>query len=214
MWNQITVAEWLEILSLEDEDLTPTEYLLERIATLTGDSYDDIDEDEFEDLQKQFAWLNQTPKFPEYKGTFTHLHFGAFIDLERLITKQAPIKKLDEIVLTVEGFEVWENELQEVHQRPISECVPIMDKYVNYRNKLIDKYKGLFDVEEDEEEDEPSEQVETRWAWERMIYELCKGDITKAKEVIALPHLMVLNWLSMVKELKLNQQAPIAENHS
>ena len=215
MWTLLTIEDYLDIVALEDEDLTPTEFFLERLEIVTGVDYSDIDDDELQRLEKEFSWLNKAPKFPEYSGGFVHLHFGAFIDLERLITKQAPISKIDEIVLTIQGYDVWENDIHATREMLLCDAVPIMEKYITYRNNLIDKYKGLFEDEDDEpDEDEQQPTEPAKWVWERMIYELCKGDITKAKDVIALPHLMVLNWLSMVKDLKLNQPTPTVESHS
>ena len=75
-------------------------------------------------------------------------------------------------------------------------------------------YKNLFGEAEEEltaddkatMEPEEIKEVEkevknNKWSWERMIYGLTDGDITKSEAVGALPLTYVFNMLGMKKEL-------------
>jgi hypothetical protein len=84
---------------------------------------------------------------------------------------------------------------------PITHHYATLENYIKYRLQILDTYKGLFeDNEEDDDEEEEKEVKEkksTTENWLNIIYQLSKGDITKANEVTNLPHIMVLNWLSL-----------------
>jgi hypothetical protein len=209
-WKDVTVNQFLEIVGLEQEDLSPTEFLIERISIVTGNDYFDTDEIELNEILKQFSWIDKLPS-KKSNQSFKHLSFGNFVDLEYYCTEKAPIENIDKICATIKGYEILTFECEKIQEESIFDHYTTIENYISYRTKLLDKYKGLFEEEEEEEDFEEEEEIQqtkpqptnNKWGWQRLIYQLCNGDITKANEVTELPHIMVLNWLSMESELKL-----------
>lgn len=210
-WKDVTVNQFLEIVGLEQEDLSPTEFLIERISIVTGEDYFDTDETELSEILKQFSWIDTLPN-KKTNQSFKHLSFGNFVDLEYYCTEKAPIENIDKICATIKGYTVLTTECEVIQEESILDHFTTVENYINYRAKILDKYKGLFEDEDDEEEPEESDEetkptkpktTNNKWGWQKLIYQLCNGDITKANQVTDLPHIMVLNWLSMESELKL-----------
>jgi hypothetical protein len=215
-WNTILVREYLEILDLESEDLTPTEILLERASILSGENYEDINEDELNEIINTFKWLDVAPTFKKSEIKFNKLNFGSFIDNEFFTTEKIPIQNITKIVSVILGFEDFESKCYEVEQMFFCEAYPILEGYLNYRIKLLQNYEDLFEGN-DEEEKEEAEEIEIegtttisdvvlkRWNWERVLWELSNGDITKIDNITEMTHLTVFNWLTMIKDLKLTR---------
>ena len=198
-WTDVTVGEYVDMMELTREDFTPTEFAIERIGILTDESYLDIDEDELTKLIQDYRWLNSTPK-STHRFTFGHLTFGEFIDLESYITTDAPILNLVKIASKITKDDDIENQ-------PVPKYYAMLEQYIAYRTKLLDKYKGLFEESEDEDEeeieDEPKPKEEKKsFGWIHTVYTLANGDITKAKPITQMSHIMVLNWLTMDLQLK------------
>jgi hypothetical protein len=208
-WDAVTVGQFLEIIELDSQELSPTEFHLERIAIVTGKDYFDTDESELNGILKEFRWLDSLPT-NKTKQSFRHLSFGAFIDLNTYCTDKAPIENIDKICATIKGYESLTFECEKIREEPITKHYSTVQLFVEYRAEILEKYKGLLEDEDPEPDEEPEEiqrtkpeQTNTKWGWQRLIYGLCNGDVTKVKDVISLGHILVLNWLSMESELKL-----------
>lgn len=198
-WNNVTVAQYIEIKELDANDLTPLELMLERIAILTDNDYFDLYEDELNDIIIQYEWIN-TPPLINQKTSFKHLTFGNFIDLENYCTEKTPIENIDKICATIKGYESITFECQKILSESIVDHYATLENYIKYRLQILEKYKGLFedeDPEPDDDEQEIKEKKTTGENWLNIIYQLAKGDVTKANEVTELSHIMVLNWLSL-----------------
>ena len=100
----------------------------------------------------------------------------------------------------------------------IADVYGIVPMMINHKSIITTNYDGLFNnVEEkwiEEDNETPQEKFERRknervekynqkWGWDRVIYKLTDGDITKFEEIYKLPLIMVLNFMSMQSELKL-----------
>lgn len=209
-WNTVTVGQFLEIIELDSQELSPTEFYLERIAIVTGNDYFDTDESELNGILKEFRWLDSLPT-KKTNQSFRHLSFGAFIDLNSYCTDKAPIENIDKICATIRGYETLTFECEKIREEPIINHYSTVHSFVEYRAEILEKYKGLLEDEDIEDEDEEPEEIQptkteqtnTKWGWQRLIYGLCNGDVTKFKDVTGLGHILVLNWLSMETELKL-----------
>tara|TARA_R110000868_G_scaffold69637_3_gene204811 strand:+ start:505 stop:1146 length:642 start_codon:yes stop_codon:yes gene_type:complete len=199
-WNNVTVAQYKEIKELDSSDLTPLELILERIAILTDNDYFDLYEDELNDILIEYEWIN-TPPLTNQKTSFKHLTFGNFIDLENYCTEKTPIENIDKICATIKGYESLTDECDKILSESIVEHYTTLENYVKYRLQILDKYKGLFEDEDPEPEDEDEKEIKEKKTtgenWLNIIYQLAKGDVTKANEVTELSHIMVLNWLSL-----------------
>jgi len=196
----------------ELDDLTPTEFKLERISIVTGEYYDELDEDELDELIKQFAWLDTPIKGDECNVRFNTMKWGVFIDINKFVANKIPIQSYDKIVTVVLGYEDFISKCLKIREEPCTKYYSLLEGVLKYRDKIIENYDDLFDdgsssIEDDEPEEEKSKQevVQSRWAWESLTYHLAEGDITKIQSIMELPHLMVFNWLTMVKDLKLSQ---------
>jgi hypothetical protein len=198
-WDNVTVAQYIEIKELDSQDLTPLELFLEKISIITDNDYFDLYEDELNDILTEYDWINTLPPV-NTKSNFKHLTFGNFIDLENYCTEKPPIENIDKICATIKGYESLTFECEKILSEPITNHYATLENYIKYRLQILDTYKGLFEDNEDEDEDEEKEIKEkksTTENWLNIIYQLSKGDITKANEVTNLPHIMVLNWLSL-----------------
>lgn len=198
-WNNVTVAQYIEIKELDSNDLTPLELILERIAIITDNDYFDLYEDELNDILIEYEWIN-TPPLTNQKTSFKHLTFGNFIDLENYCTEKTPIENIDKICATIKGYESITFECQKILNESIVNHYTTLENYVKYRLQILETYKGLFEDEDPEPEDDEQEIKEKKTTgenWLNIIYQLAKGDVTKANEVTELSHIMVLNWLSL-----------------
>jgi hypothetical protein len=209
-WQDVTVQELIEIAELED--LTPTEYKLDRISIVTGDYYDELDEDELDELLKEYAWLDEPIKGDEHHIRFNRLSWGALIDINKFVANKTPLHNYEKIIAVTIGYEDFTSKCNLIKQEPCAKYYGILEDVLKYRDKLLENFDDLLEdgsssVEDDEAPEEPTKQevVQSRWAWERLTYDLADGDITKVQDIMKLPHLMVLNWLTMIKDLKLNQ---------
>ena len=98
---------------------------------------------------------------------------------------------------------------------PITDVYGIINEFLKFRENFLDVYANLFgEVDEITEEDRATldveeikdleqEKKESKWSWERMLYGLTNGDITKTEAVGALPLVYVFNVLGMKKELNI-----------
>ena len=96
----------------------------------------------------------------------------------------------------------------------VTDIYGIISEYLKFRTDFMKAYENLFqpEIESDEEvemdvEDKKAEEEEEqakKWAWERMLYELAGGDLTKIETITDLPLVMVFNFMSMKTELKLD----------
>jgi hypothetical protein len=206
-WNDVTVEEFIELTELQLEELTPTERQLESIAIITGDDTDDLTEIELDELIKEYSWINTNPQSDAKLPRYEKLSLGSIISLEKFVTEKAPLLNMDKVCALLYEMIGFQEDVERIRNSPVPMYFKATEAYLTYRKKLLDNYDDLFlnDSDEEEEEPEPQDTVQTRWAWMRLVYDLCDGDITKANAVLDLPHLMVLNWLTMVKDLKLNQ---------
>jgi hypothetical protein len=96
---------------------------------------------------------------------------------------------------------------------PITDVYGIINEFLKFRENFLNVYANLFgQVEEISEEDRRTldpeeikeieqEKKESKWSWERMIYGLTNGDITKTEAVGSLPLVYVFNVIGMKKEL-------------
>lgn len=207
-WNDVSVEEFIELSELQQEELTPTERQLESIAIISGEDTDDLTETELDALIIEYAWINEPIKSDKPLPRFEKLSLGSIISLEKFVTEKAPILNMDKICALLYERGDFQTDVNHIRNQPVTEYHKATEGYLAYRKKMLDNYDDLFmneSDEEDEVEPEPIDKIQSRWAWMRLVYDLCDGDITKANTVLDLPHLMVLNWLTMVKDLKLNQ---------
>jgi len=130
-----------------------------------------------------------------------------------ILYRQSNVNEWGEVVLEPYDYDISVR-AEKFLDLPITEVYGIVAEFLKFKENFLDVYSNLFNEAEDEltEDDkaamEPDEikevekEVKTnKWSWERMIYGLTNGDITKTEAVGALPLTYVFNMLGMKKEL-------------
>ena len=130
-----------------------------------------------------------------------------------ILYRQTKVNEWGEVVLETYDYDI-NVRAEKFLDLPITDVYGIVAEFLKFRENFLDVYKNLFGEAEEEltAEDkaamEPEEikEVEAevknnKWSWERMIYGLTDGDITKSEAVGALPLTYVFNMLGMKKEL-------------
>ena len=130
-----------------------------------------------------------------------------------ILYRQTKVNEWGEVVLETYDYDIHLR-AEKFLDLPITDVYGIVSEFLKFRENFLDVYKNLFGEAEEEltaddkEAMEPEEikEVEAevknnKWSWERMIYGLTDGDITKSEAVGALPLTYVFNMLGMKKEL-------------
>lgn len=130
-----------------------------------------------------------------------------------ILYRQTKVNEWGEVVLETYDYDI-NVRAEKFLDLPITDVYGIVSEFLKFRENFLDVYKNLFGEAEEEltaddkEAMEPEEikEVEAevknnKWSWERMIYGLTDGDITKSEAVGALPLTYVFNMLGMKKEL-------------
>lgn len=219
-WGDIDTETYLELLDLHNEDLSPTEYWLEVIATLKEIDVDELTADEYDEMYLEVKFIQGEPRreiLENINGRklkrFNELTFGELIDCTKFING-VPLENIHKVnAILYGGQKDFDTMCKVMLSQNIKPMYTNLMDFIEYHKNLIERYSELFDVPEDG--DEPEEKTEnqsvfTKWSWEKMIWDLCNGDITRARDVTSLPHIMVLNWVLMEKELKLRQPTQTA----
>jgi hypothetical protein len=130
-----------------------------------------------------------------------------------ILYRQTKVNEWGEVVLETYDYDI-NTRADKFLDIPITDVYGIVSEFLKFRENFLDVYKNLFGEAEEEltaddkatMEPEEIKEVEkevknNKWSWERMIYGLTDGDITKSEAVGALPLTYVFNMLGMKKEL-------------
>ena len=100
----------------------------------------------------------------------------------------------------------------------ITDVYGVITEYLNFKKNFITAFEHLFqepDIDDEPEELDKSQMTQEeltavnnekmiqKWNWERIIYNLSDGDITRFDTITDLPLVYVFNQLAMRKDLKL-----------
>ena len=130
-----------------------------------------------------------------------------------ILYRQSNVNEWGEVVLEPYEYDI-NVRAEKFLDLPITEVYGIVAEFLKFREIFLDVYKNLFGeaeeeltaddkaaMEPDEIKEVEAEVKNNKWSWERMIYGLTDGDITKSEAVGALPLTYVFNMLGMKKEL-------------
>jgi hypothetical protein len=186
-----------------------------------------LDLSEFSKLTKEYAWVKSAPakNFKQEINGFHFKEWytlGEFIDLNHLFENEAQnFDKILSILFRVFKQDEWGNRVFEplqfdLEQRKhefkdvlINDCFGGVVFFVEFRDNFLKVYENLFNpvVESDELEDneldqedikaEEEEKKLSKFSWERLIFDLSGGDLTKVDQLTDLPIILVFNMLSM-----------------
>jgi hypothetical protein len=193
-WNDVLIDEFIDLVETERKELTPTEFLIERIGVFI-EVDNDLTDYQLTKLISEYSFLNTPPKFKQYKTPFKKLTFGDWISIEYYLKNtDFPLLEYENITRLL-GIELRTDLANEI--------VPIIDAYIHYRTKIIDSYPSVFGDSDNEEENEEPQIKTNNWGWQRLIYDLSKGNIINSLEVTDLPMILVFNWLAMCASQKI-----------
>jgi len=250
-WHEVKLYQFKELRALNNSE-GYFNIQLETLAILADIDTDEIEEltlEEISALFKSVKWVLNEPKKGLFKELsidgqtyhlqpFKKLTLDEFIDLEYFLQNDylTHIEHIISVFWRRIDSDKWQNvtfepyifspfERQDLFEDvEITKVYGIIPEYLKYRDNLLEKYKGLFN-EDDEDDDEKldpkdfdtiedyKEELKAqeqskkarKWGWENLIYDLCEGDFTKIKAVGELPLILVFNMLAMRKEMGLNE---------
>ena len=161
-----------------------------------------------------------------FKG-FDDLKLGEFIDLNHffsenfvdnlpticaILYRQTKKNEWNETIIEPYDYDP-KNRVGLFMEVGITQVYGIIGSFLEYKSNFEETYANLFKpdlsdepVEELDEETKKEIEEEERldkFSWERLIYSLTDGDITKTDKVLSLPVVYVFNVLSMKKALNL-----------
>lgn len=237
----ITVEQWLDVQGIEaDSEFDRACHIISIIRDIPLDEVEELPYEEavrtaneMYELIKLMGQPNEYVTIDDerlYPIPFEHLEFGAFIDLESLFSGEYR-DSIDSILATLyrrrlsvptpldlpefEEYSTWVK-----HRAPLFMSVPIKSvyavlvKYISWRNRLLETYKGLFDEDSNSEEEEESERLSSeeakeiekekrikKWGWELFLWKLSGEDPLRMEEATKLGTLHAFNILSMRQEL-------------
>lgn len=206
-----SVEDWIDVQELKGGDFTPSALVLEVAHIFIPDFDDDISAQELRELRIQYTpYIRDTrPTYNAEPIDFKTLNFGQFIDLDMYLTKfklHEKIKEVANIIYPNHDLEYME----------VSDVIGGIQKFINWRENIIKKYKGIFNIaedDEDEDDEDDGEIIETsedKWGWLAVVYQLSGGDITKVDAILSKSFISILNWASMRKDFESRQQKPTA----
>jgi hypothetical protein len=164
---------------------------------------------------------------------FDSLNLAEFIDLDTFYCNDIidNLHLVAGILYRQERIDNWKTPIKEPYNFdpetrghlfkniPVTEIVGIIDSFRKFHSKFLEDYEGLFPEPDELPEPEEEETLEERkerqkrikeeeqqqkWGWERLIFELSGGDITKIDEVLETNLILTFNQLSMKREMKLD----------
>tara|TARA_R110000851_G_scaffold133851_4_gene268873 strand:- start:81 stop:824 length:744 start_codon:yes stop_codon:yes gene_type:complete len=245
----MTIRQYLELQQTLPENFdTKTEYFIECVSIYKDTSTEKVQEMNYDELIKVFRSMDITPKPAVdsiklrrktlYKIPFMKLTLGEWIDLEHYMTKSDTIlevlsvlyrQKTDGDVWTEDTYEEYSNFVNKrknifLETKAIN-VIQIKKEYLDFRNKVLESYEGLFSIPFDEdygeltqyeiEEQERLDEIEKDQAsfiWEETILGMCNNDITKMDIVLKTPFILVFNVMSANKKRMERERANARKN--
>lgn len=169
-WNLITIDQYIELKTLEQEELSSTSLILEQLAVLldtdsTDPDIENLDVDDLFSCIEQLSFLSSDPPSNAQKLNIEYtpidldeLVLGEFIDLEHFIQEPLDnIKMLLAILFKKVNVDEWGNTIYEpyvydIKKRsdefggiPITSGMYWLRKYINWKKDFMKTYENLFE---------------------------------------------------------------------
>jgi len=180
-WNDITVEQFIELRSLNNEDFDSLfSYEIECLSILTDidvDEFDDMEIDELSKIVKQVTFIKKQPSniFKNEINNLTYiglndLKLGEFIDLEyyfandyvkhltyisSVLYRKTKLSEWEELIFEDYSFNI-EKRKEQFNDLPITSIYGIIAEYIKFRENFLKVYENLFNpiFDEDELDDE------------------------------------------------------------
>jgi hypothetical protein len=176
-WNDITVEQFIELRSLNNEDFDSLfSYEIECLSILTDidvDEFDDMEIDELSKIVKQVTFIKKQPSniFKNQINNLTYiglndLKLGEFIDLEyyfandyvkhltyisSVLYRKTKLSEWEELIFEDYSFNI-ENRKEQFNDLPITSVYGIIAEYIKFRENFLKVYENLFNPIFDEDE--------------------------------------------------------------
>ena len=193
-----TIEEWL---ALQRWDPQIEENWPRLIAEATGCPIDEAHEIPLETLQVAIGLLMVclSPDHCALKPVvmdraiidFDKMQFGQFVDLEVLISRD-PRKTLDRMIAVLYGA-------KDTGHWQLRDAWPALQKYLVFRKGIYSQYKGLFEID-DIEEDTVDEVTDQTHAWFDMIMILADEKFLNIEAAVERPLIEGFNFLAWKKD--------------
>ncbi len=176
-WNDITVEQFIELRSLNNEDFDSLfSYEIECLSILTDidvDEFDDMEIDELSKIVKQVTFIKKQPSniFKNEINNLTYiglndLKLGEFIDLEyyfandyvkhltyisSVLYRKTKLSEWEELIFEDYSFNI-EKRKEQFNELPITSIYGIIAEYIKFRENFLKVYENLFNPIFDEDE--------------------------------------------------------------
>jgi len=176
-WNDITVEQFIELRSLNNEDFDSLfSYEIECLSILTDidvDEFDDMEIDELSKIVKQVTFIKKQPSniFKNEINNLTYiglndLKLGEFIDLEyyfandyvkhltyisSVLYRKTKLSEWEELIYEDYSFNI-EKRKELFNDLPITSIYGIIAEYIKFRENFLKVYENLFNPIFDEDE--------------------------------------------------------------
>ncbi len=176
-WNDITVEQFIELRSLNNEDFDSLfSYEIECLSILTDidvDEFDDMEIDELSKIVKQVTFIKKQPSniFKNEINNLTYiglndLKLGEFIDLEyyfandyvkhltyisSVLYRKTKLSEWEELIFEDYSFNI-EKRKEQFNDLPITSIYGIIAEYIKFRENFLKVYENLFNPIFDESE--------------------------------------------------------------
>jgi hypothetical protein len=161
-----------------------------------------------------FKGLN-TLTLGEYIDIDTYLSAGVFENLTTytaIVYRKTKVNKWGVVEFEPYKYDIFER-AKEFEHIPITSVYGLLNEWAKHKENVLDVYSTILDTsisedeiaeahEEDKEELQKEKDVQG-FGWERLLYNLADGDITKIDNLLNLPFVFVMNMVSMKNALKI-----------
>jgi hypothetical protein len=195
------------------------------------DELEDLTLSQVGEYTKQLTWIRREPT-KKIIQTLDNLHYkgmnftlGEYIELNYLFSvdfvENLPL--ICAVMFRQKDVDKWGEEIIESYaydpntrknlflELPITSVYGIITEFLEYKKNFEKTYENLFqedysdepEAEEIDKKEQAEEERQNKWSWERLVYEMCNGDLTKRDEALSLDLVFVFNMLAMKKDLNL-----------
>lgn len=225
-WQEITLEQYMQLMELGD-DIPGNDGLLLKLAALTGSEIEEINKmvaSDFQDAISRLDFISTPPSGPPLEMLKGHkmrelsrMTVGEFTDLE--MRQKPEFLHLHLSFLYPEDMKYEPDKrfahAEEFRACKMSEALPALRHYQEWREKMFNDYAGLFSSGEPAEapkderpadrkrrlrEEEHERRQAERWNWFGFISRLAGNDPMKFESASELNIVFALNFVAYMKE--------------
>lgn len=211
----MTVAQFQRINEINETTPDSVEQLGWMVCEVFGLSYDEVDGMSAKKFEKYAAMLQRMlnrkePRFFRilFETDATKITFGQFVEVQYWLRQSVPAV-LDLVAASIlKDRTDHKEDAAWLREQPLRKVLPPVQKFIDSLNELVASYKGLFENDEAEEEEEQVRPMRKgpdvhpfieQYGWIYSATEIAAHEGIKLDEVYELPVIQALNDLSYLK---------------